>query len=203
MKQKLVLSLIVAAVLWFIMFSPWTAPFVNFWWMMTASALILTSIALSWGGKPQLHIDASEVLMGLGIAILLWIVFWVGDKVSQWLFSFARPQVDLIYGMKDGQIGWILSLALLFIIGPAEEIFWRGFVQRNLRKGLSANFSWLLSTFFYTVVHLPSANFMLIMAALVCGLIWGGLFRFMPQHFGAIVLSHALWDAAAFVWFPF
>ena len=203
MKQKLILSLIVAAVLWFIMFSPWTAPLVNFWWMMTASALILTSLALVWGGRPQLHLDLRELFLGMGIAVVLWAVFWVGDKVSQWLFSFARPQVDLIYGMKEGQVGWLLSLALLFIIGPAEEIFWRGFVQRNLRKGLSANFAWLLSTFFYTVVHLPSANFMLIMAALVCGLIWGGLYRFMPQHFGAIVLSHALWDAAAFVWFPF
>ena len=25
----------------------------------------------------------------------------------------------------------------------------------------------------------------------------------MPQHFTAIVGSHALWDAAAFIWFPF
>lgn len=203
MKQKLVISLLVAAVLWFVMFSPWTAPLVNFWWMMTASALILTLLAFLFGGRPQLHFDAKEILLGIGIAVVLWGVFWVGDKVSQLLFSFARPQVDLIYGMKEGQNGLLISLALLFIIGPAEELFWRGFVQRNLRKGLSANSAWLLGTFFYTIVHLPSANFMLIMAALVCGLIWGGLYRYMSQHFGAIVLSHALWDAAAFVWFPF
>lgn len=203
MKQKLILSLFVAAMLWFVMFSSWTAPHVNFWLMMTVSALILTSLAILFGGRPSLHFDAKEIFMGIGLAAALWGIFWVGDKVSQWLFAFARPQVDLIYGMKSGHSGLLLSLALLFIIGPAEELFWRGFVQKNLRKGLSANFAWLSGTFFYTIVHLPSANFMLIMAALVCGLIWGGLYRFMPQHFGAIVLSHALWDAAAFVWFPF
>jgi hypothetical protein len=46
-------------------------------------------------------------------------------------------------------------------------------------------------------------NFMLIMAAFTCGVCWGLLYRLFPQHFPAIVLSHALWDAAAFVWFPF
>jgi len=185
------------------MFSPWTSPLVNFWWMMTFSAVCLTSLAFAFDGIPSIDFNLREILLGVGFAFILWCVFWVGDKISQWLFSFARPQVDLIYGMKEGQNGFWISLVLLFVIGPAEELFWRGFVQKNLRKSLSANSGWLLCTFFYTIVHLPSFNFMLIMAALVCGLIWGGLYRFLPQHFGAIVISHALWDAAAFVWFPF
>ena len=30
------IAVAVAAVLWFVMFSPWTAPMVNFWYAMTA-----------------------------------------------------------------------------------------------------------------------------------------------------------------------
>ncbi|MBQ3781021.1 MAG: CPBP family intramembrane metalloprotease [Bacteroidaceae bacterium] len=208
--KRLVISVCLAALLWFVMFSPWTAPLLNFWWAMTASACIL--IALSTlaqrrdGGSSVLSqftiFNFKEVLLGIGIAVVLWFVFYVGDKVSQWMFDFARPQVNLIYDMKTGNQPWLIALLLLFIIGPAEEIFWRGYIQRQLSQRWSPNVGFLVTTAIYTAVHLPSGNFMLVMAAMVCGVAWGGLYRLMPQHFPAIVLSHALWDAAAFVWFP-
>lgn len=208
--KRLVISVCLAALLWFVMFSPWTASLLNFWWAMTASACIL--IALSTlaqrrdGGSSVLFqftiFNFKEVLLGIGIAVVLWFVFYVGDKVSQWMFDFARPQVNLIYDMKTGNQPWLIALLLLFIIGPAEEIFWRGYIQRQLSQRWSPNVGFLVTTAIYTAVHLPSGNFMLVMAAMVCGVAWGGLYRLMPQHFPAIVLSHALWDAAAFVWFP-
>ena len=201
--KRVILSIFVAAALWFVMFSPWTAPHVSFWWAMTASALVLTSLALLFGGRPDVQFTAKEVFMGIVIAVMLWCVFWTGDKVSQWMFSFARTQVNLIYNMKEGQSGLWIGLSLLFVIGPAEEIFWRGYVQRTLYGRFGANAAFIATTAVYTLVHLPSLNFMLVMAALLCGAAWGGLFRLFPQHFTAIVVSHALWDAAAFVWFPF
>ena len=194
--------MLIAALLWFLMFSPIISLPVSFWWAMTFSAIILITLAFIWGGKQPIRIRLSEVGMGIGIAVLLWGIFWVSDKMSQWMFDFARPQVDLIYGMKDGQNSWLLSAALLFLIGPAEELFWRYYVQRQFCGFFSPNVAYLTATFVYAAVHLPSLNFMLIMSALVCGLVWGGLFRIMPRHFPAIMLSHALWDAAVFVWFP-
>ena len=194
--------MLIAALLWFLMFSPIISLPVSFWWAMSFSAIILITLAFIWGGKQPIRIRLSEVGMGIGIAVLLWGIFWVSDKMSQWMFDFARPQVDLIYGMKDGQNSWLLSAALLFLIGPAEELFWRYYVQRQFCGFFSPNVAYLTATFVYAAVHLPSLNFMLIMSALVCGLVWGGLFRIMPRHFPAIMLSHALWDAAVFVWFP-
>jgi membrane protease YdiL (CAAX protease family) len=143
-----------------------------------------------------------DVLLGIGIAVALWGVFWIGDKVSSWMFDFARPQVNNIYGMKDGEKPWILSLLLLFIIGPAEEIFWRGYLQNNLSKRFNPNMGFILTTLACSLVHIFKFNFMLIMAAAVAGFIWGVLYRFFPNRLGAIVLSHALWDCAVFIWFP-
>ena len=209
-KSKLVLSLLVAALLWFIMFSPWTSPHINFWLCMTASAIVLTCFAFAFGGKESIGTDCdlsgaktATVLMGILIAASLWGVFWVGDKLSQLLFSFSRAQVNLIYNIKGNVSPTLLALLLLFVIGPAEEIFWRGYVQRTLSKYRSPFVAFLLTTACYTAVHLPSGNFMLIMAALVCGIVWGGLYWLMPQNLKAIIISHALWDAAAFVWLPF
>ena len=43
--KKIVLALVLAAVLWGIMFSPLTAPHVPFWGMMAASACVLAVFA--------------------------------------------------------------------------------------------------------------------------------------------------------------
>lgn len=201
--KSLLSSILLAVIFWFLMFFPYLGLNINFWMMMTAASLTLTLLAIYFGGKPDLTFSWRELLSGLGIAVVLWFVFWTGDKLSQLLFDFARPQVDLIYGIKGGTSPTLISLLLLCIIGPGEEIFWRGYVQRRLSARWSPNTGFLLATAAYTLIHIPSLNFMLVMAALVCGVIWGGLFRLFPRHFTAIVVSHALWDAAAFVWFPF
>lgn len=202
--KKLLFTIVLAAALWTVMFSPLTAPHVNFWWTMTASAAILSALAtvFSPGWWRSVRLSLGELLLGVAIAVALWCVFWVGDKMSQLLFDFARPQVDTIYGMKEGESPLLLTLLMLFIIGPAEEIFWRGYVQKSISARINPNVGFLLTTAVYALVHAGSCNFMLTMAALVAGFVWGLLYRLFPQHFGAIILSHALWDVAVFVWFP-
>lgn len=202
--KRLVLTLLLAAVLWTVMFSPWTAPHVSFWWMMTGSALTLSILSTCFnpGWWRQVRWSWTNVLLGVGVAVALWYIYWTGDKVSAWLFDFARPQVDAIYGLKEGESPWLLSLLMLVLIGPAEEVYWRGYVQRSLSLRWGGNAGFAVSTLLYALVHAGSCNFMLVMAALVAGLVWGVLYRFFPEHFAAIILSHALWDVAVFIWFP-
>lgn len=186
------------------MFSPCTAPHVRFWWMMTGAALLLAGFSTLFnpGWWRQFRWSMENVLLGIAIAVLLWGIFWVGDKVSAWLFDFARPQVDAIYGIKAGESPWLLAALLLLLIGPAEEIFWRGYVQRELSRCWSPNAGWAVATLCYALVHAASCNFMLLMAALLVGMVWGTLYRFFPHRFAAILLSHSLWDVAVFVFFP-
>lgn len=201
---KLVFTLVVAASLWTVMFSPWTAPYVPFWWMMTSSALVLAALATIFGRdwwKP-LKWTPSNVLSGIFIAVLLWGIFWVGDRVSSWLFDFAGRQVNAIYGMKAGESPWLLTALMLLLIGPAEEIYWRGYVQKTLSGRFGKNAGFISATLLYALVHAGSCNFMLVMAALVAGAVWGALYRFFPERFSAIIISHAVWDAAVFIWFP-
>ena len=202
--KKLLLTLVVAAILWAVMFTPWTAPHVNFWWTMTASACVLSLMATLFapGWWRNVRITPREVVLGVAIAAALWGVFWVGDKLSQLMFDFARPQVDTIYGMKEGESPWLLTALMLFLIGPAEEIYWRGYVQKSLSARWSPNTGFAVTTLIYVLVHAGSFNFMLVMAALVAGLVWGLLYRIFPEHFAAIIVSHAVWDVAVFIWFP-
>lgn len=193
-----------AAVLWTVMFSPWTSPHVNFWKMMTCSGLMLT-VYSTWaapGWWKNIRLGLTDILLGIALAAFMWGVFWLGEYFSTMIFGFARPQVDMIYGMKEGENPLILTALMLLIIGPAEEIFWRGYVQNTLSRRWNPNVGFIVTTLVYSLVHLPKMNFMLIMSAAVAGFIWGLAYRFFPERFGAILLSHALWDCAVFIWFP-
>ena len=202
--KKPAAGVLLAAVLWAIMFSPWTAPHVNFWVMMTCSGAALT-IFTTWarpGWWKEVRLKFSDVVLGITLAAALWGVFWLGELFSTLLFDFARGQVDSIYGMKEGENPLVLTLLRLLIIGPAEEIFWRGFIQNRFSARWNPNTGFIVTTLVYSLVHLSKFNFMLIMAAMVAGLVWGLAYRFFPERLGAIIISHALWDCAVFIWFP-
>ncbi len=208
--QRLVIAVLTAALLWFYMFSPWTGGWPNFWVVMSCSAVILTTLGLSFtpDRKELLKIEkpALQLLGGIVIAFALWGIFWIGDKVSAWMFTFARPEVDSVYAMKTGLPTWLIAVLLLCLIGPAEELFWRGYVQRTMGRFLGGknpeDKAFIMTAVIYALVHIWSFNFMLIMAALVAGLVWGLIYRLRPQALPALIISHALWDALVFVLLP-
>lgn len=207
---RLTIAIGTAALLWFYMFSPWTGGWPNFWVVMSCSAVILTTLGLSFTPDREelLKVEkpALQVLAGIVIAFALWGIFWVGDKVSAWMFAFARPEVDSVYAMKSGLAVWLIAVLLLCLIGPAEELFWRGYVQRTMGRILGGknpeDKAFILTAVIYALVHIWSFNFMLIMAALVAGLVWGLIYRLRPQALPALIISHALWDTLVFVLLP-
>jgi len=195
----------VAAALWFVMFSPWTAPHLNFWWAMLCSALILIALSAAFGRdwRPQLRPSLRAVAIGLVSAVALWGVFYLGHLLATALFAFAQPQVGAIYGMRDGSSHLWIALLLLFVVGPAETIFWQGLVQRQLmaRRGDLAGFA--LTTLIYSLVHVWSFNLMLLLAAAVCGAFWGALYMWLkPRNLWPLLVSHAVWDVMVFILFP-
>lgn len=208
--RKLALAIGLAAFFWFYMFSPWTSGRPNFWLVMSAAAVVLSSLCLAFtpDRKALLKIEKPllQVAAGVIIAFALWGIFWIGDKLSAMIFDFARGEVDAVYAMKTGLPQWGIALLLLFLIGPAEELFWRGYVQRTLSRILTgkraADFAFLLTTLVYALVHIWSFNFMLVMAAMVAGAVWGLIYRLRPGLLPALVVSHALWDALVFVIYP-
>jgi hypothetical protein len=94
----------------------------------------------------------------------------------------------------------VLLIALL--IGPGEELFWRGFFQENAGARIGRPAGFILASLLYTSVHLASGNIMLILAAAVCGVFWGWLYlRFRSPLLNGV--SHTVWDLLVFVVFPF
>ena len=209
-RRNLLIAILTAAVMWFWMFSPWTKGWPNFWIVMMFAAVTLANLAVSFTPKEERKLNIEkpwlQLLGGIAIAFALWGIFWIGDKASQWLFDFARPEVDAVYSMKTGLPVWLIGLLLLVMIGPAEEYFWRGYVQKNLCRLFggkrAADCAFVATAALYALVHIWSFNFMLIMAALVAGLVWGLIYRLCPKALPALIVSHAVWDVLVFVVLP-
>ncbi len=140
------------------------------------------------------------VVFGLLTAALLYGVFYLGNAAAEALAGFARAQVARVYEFRQGApTGRIVAL-LVLVIGPGEEVFWRGYVQRRL-VGLWGMAGLALSVAAYGLVHAASGNLMLVVAALVCGAFWGLLYlRFRSIWLN--IISHVAWDVAVFVLWP-
>jgi len=195
------LTIAAAFGLWFLTF---TLGFGNFWLKLTASACILAAIGLGYSSgefKKLFAFRMRHLWIGIGSALVLYGIFWVGKEAAYLLFDFAPGQIASVYKTKTQLDAVWIGLLLLFLMGPAEEIYWRGFVQRHLAEcyGAGTGFWWAAAA--YTLIHITSWNFMLLVAASVCGLFWGLLYR-REQNLIPVVISHALWDVMIFVLFP-
>lgn len=203
MNKKLTIPILVAATLWFLMFSIWTKHWFNFWVGISVSALILMvlAIVLKRDILKQFQWNWQTIGLGLLAAVVLWVVFYFGEFFSSLLFGFAREQVDGIYAMKENQNKLWIALGLFFIMGPAEEIFWRGYVQQKFIDKYGEWKGLIFATLIYALVHIWSFNFMLVMSALVCGVFWGVMYRY-NKNLVPLIISHAVWDVMVFILLP-
>jgi CAAX amino terminal protease family. len=200
-KNKVIISsLIISAVLWFVIFV--LKPF-NFWALMGVSISLLAGTALITEKNliSFRDIKLRHILIGIISAILLYFVFYAGNIISGYLFPFKDAQISSVYSNRAQGNSLFIGVLLLFVIGPGEEIYWRGFIQNNLAKRLGENKGYIFATLIYAGVHIITFNFMLVIAALVCGIYWGWIYK-KEKSLVPIIISHAIWDFTVFVLFP-
>jgi membrane protease YdiL (CAAX protease family) len=139
--------------------------------------------------------DAKALDLGIGVAaaVVLYGVFWVGNGVLARVLPGLARQVAQLYAIR-GSARTPQMVGVLLLVGPCEEIFWRGFVQS--RAGV------VIALAGYAAVHLWERKAALVLAAVAAGAFWAGLFAWRTTLVAPMV-CHALWDLAVVVWFPF
>jgi membrane protease YdiL (CAAX protease family) len=174
----------------------------RFWDRMTGTGLTLGSLALS--AQPTLRktrISLREILLGIGSAAALYGIFHLGDRLSRIIVPQGGEQIEEIYRLKRIRPRKELMARLGLIIGPAEEFFWRGFLQDGFMERFGRFWGTLLGVAAYGGVHIASGNFTLVGAATVAGAFWGGLYS-LGMPLGALIVSHILWDNVIFLIAP-
>lgn len=180
----------------------------DFWnWMALTVFILLISIGLrdpKWPRTILNHIQSkfwTMTLLGILSAAILYAIFFIGNLASRSIFNFASNNIENVYSLKEGAARIRITLYIGLLIGPAEELIWRAYIQEKFSTYLSPTLSLSLATLFYISIHWGSFNIMLLLAALVCGLFWGLLYLKYKSVWLNIV-SHTLWDVAVFIVFP-
>jgi len=143
-----------------------------------------------------------KILFGLISAGILYLFFAAGNYISRLIFDFVDTDISRIYGFKGDALPLRILLLMTFIIGPGEELFWRGFLQRNIALRIGDVNGYFLTTVIYAGIHILTGNLMLVLAALVAGLFWGWIY----MKYKSIVMnmvSHTIWDITVFLILPF
>ena len=189
-----------ATVLWFVTFY---LTWATFWIKISFSAatLAILSLWLQPHRKEVLKFNLNAFILGLLSALVLYLIFWMGKMVSNLLFNFAASQIGGIYDKGTGTPIWRIALLLFFITGPAEELYWRGYLQKNLMVRFGQWQGWLIATIIYAAVHIWSGNFMLIGAAGVAGAFWGAMY-WRLKNLAPVIISHSIWSTVIFAVVP-
>jgi membrane protease YdiL (CAAX protease family) len=194
MTVAVVAGLVLAAVAWGALFGLGRA---DFWSRAALAGLAIGAYAIVvQRGELEdlLRPTVADVVIGVGAAVVLYGVFWAGNAIlRRWLPAVAA-QVDDLYDVRSVRRPARLPItAVLLLVGPCEELLWRGLVQER------AGFAIALAG--YAAVHLWERKAVLVLAAVVGGAFWGALFSWRGTLVAPLV-SHALWDLAVVVWRP-
>ena len=166
----------------------------RFWDRMTVTGLALGGLALATNRDARrVRIGPGEVALGLATAAGLYGIFRVGDVVAREVMPRGGQEIGDIYALRSLRPKEELAARLGLVIGPAEELFWRGFVQG--RAG------YLTATALYGGAHIVTENATLVGAAAIAGAYWG-LLRAVGVPLGALVVSHVAWDIWIFLVAP-
>ena len=166
----------------------------RFWDRMTITGAVLGALAFAADRcARRTRIGPAEVGLGLASAAGLYGLFRLGDTTARQVMPRGGEEIGSIYALRALRPRGEVAARLALAIGPAEELFWRGFVQP--RAG------YIASTALYGGAHVVTENWTLVAAATVAGAYWG-LLRALGLPLGALVVSHVAWDIWIFLIAP-
>ncbi|MGI8872517.1 MAG: CPBP family intramembrane glutamic endopeptidase [Candidatus Limnocylindria bacterium] len=174
----------------------------RFWERMTLTGLCLGSYALSVSSPARrTRIRPRDLALGLASAATQYATFQAGDRFARRFVPGGARDIDDIYALRELQPRSEIALRLATIIGPAEELFWRGLVQAGLMRRLGRWRGAAVSAAAYGGVHAVTGNLTLLGAACVAGAHWSALSA-AGAPMGALIVSHVAWDIWIFLLQP-
>jgi membrane protease YdiL (CAAX protease family) len=174
----------------------------SFWSRMTTTGALLGTMALQ--RRPELRrlrFRPRHLAEGTAIAAGLYLVFGVGDRVARRVMPAGAEDISAIYDLRSGQSRWLIATRLAAVIAPAEELFWRGWLQRSLAGHRGRWRAGALAAGAYGAVHMAAGNPTLLAAASVAGASWSALAA-LGVDMESLVVSHLVWDVVIFLVAP-
>ena len=171
----------------------------RFWTRMTWTGIGLGGLAVLFSRPARgARIRWWHVPLGLASAAVLYVTFQVGDRFARRFVPSGDAEIREIYALRTLRPRGEIATRLATIVGPAEELFWRGLVQAALMRRFGRWKGAAIAAGAYGGVHVTSGNFTLLGAAGVAGAHWCALYA-AGVPLGALIVSHVAWDIWIFL----
>jgi membrane protease YdiL (CAAX protease family) len=171
----------------------------RFWQRMTWTGLGLGGFALLVSPPARrVRLRWWHVAVGWLSAAVLYLTFRFGDRFARRMVPGGDEQIRQIYALRSLRPQREIAARLATIVGPAEELFWRGLVQSALMRRYGRWRGAALAAMAYGGVHVVTGNFTLFGAAGVAGAHWCALYA-LGAPLGVLVVSHVTWDVWIFL----
>lgn len=171
-----------------------------FWYMYTFSILVLTSLALAFGQVDDELETWKALIAGLGYGTLLYAIIAGGFHALSFLPLGMEASVGRFLSAVGPTSIWHFLL-LLFLIVPGEEIFWRGFVQQQMKQYMGTFTAILVTAVMFGAALAISGFWPGALAGIAAGLLLGALYEW-KRSMPLIIITHIVMIILLFLVLP-
>lgn len=202
-------SLLAVTAAWFVLFSGVgeLSAHIGSHYFWPAIALVSGAmiIFVVRSAEVQSVLNSTNILANIGRGLLHGLFFSALSIVTlvtaREYLQPAYAHVHTLFELRHQLPAPFVALILVVAVAPAEELFWRGYVQSIFSQRISHSYAVAAMAATDALIHAATGNYILVVAAAFFGYMWG-LLRNSSQSLVPCVISHAVWDVCVFLVYP-
>ncbi|MBD8035612.1 CPBP family intramembrane metalloprotease [Solibacillus sp. A46] len=171
-----------------------------FWYLYAFTLLVGIAISLV-AGKFEDRIPTWQYLIfGIGYGTITYGLVKLGYMLMPYIDKNAVNEITKfldVYGPQN----IFHYLLLIFIVAVGEEMFWRGYVQQQLKQFTSPFWAVIVTSILFSLSLALSGFMPGALAAIVAGILWGTLYEW-KKSLPLIIVSHIVFVLLLFLVLP-
>lgn len=171
-----------------------------FWYLYVFTLLVGIAISLI-AGKFEDQIPTWQYLIfGIGYGTITYGFVKLGSLILPYLDNTTAYEISNFLTTYGPTTIWHY-LMLIFVIVVGEEMFWRGYVQQQLKRWTSPLLAVFITAILFSLSLAISGFLPGAIAALVAGIIWGLLYEW-KKSLPLIIVAHVVFVLLLFLVLP-
>ena len=171
-----------------------------FWYLYAFTLLVGIAISLL-ARKFEDRIPTWQYLIfGIGYGTITYGLVKLGYMLMPYIDQNAVNEIKKfldVYGPQN----IFHYLLLIFIVAVGEEMFWRGYVQQQLKQFTSPFWAVIVTSILFSLSLAVSGFLPGALAAIVAGILWGTLYEW-KKSLPLIIVSHIVFVLLLFLVLP-
>ncbi|WP_431029303.1 lysostaphin resistance A-like protein [Lysinibacillus sp. LZ02] len=200
MKHKETIVLLLSLVFIYAMLLYTFEEKVIFWYLYSFTLLVGIAVALIFGKFEDRLPTWQYLLYGTGYGTIAYGLVKLGHILLPYIDSSTTKDISKFLELYGPTNIWHY-LMLIFIVVIGEEMFWRGYIQQQLKRFTSPFYAVLITALLFSLALAISGFMPGALAAIVTGLLWGTLYEW-KKSLPLVIVSHLVFVLLLFLILP-